>query len=126
LSTLHEGFTATMYQQHIYPYLYTVANDAIVAQDSQQGGLPGDDDSTLIHYHNPLSAVGLEKVGITRSATVAAKVFADLDSSEVGRFLPLPAVTSTTLGAPRIAGRGIDIDEAAYAAQCYDGGPMNP
>lgn len=126
LSELHEGFGPTMYQQHIDPYVYTVANDAIVAQDSQQGGLPGDDDPTLIHYYNPLSAVGLEKLGITRSATVAAKVFADLDSSDLGRFVPLPDVTSTTLGAPRIAGRGIDIDEAAYAAQCYDGGPMNP
>ncbi|MGC2110837.1 MAG: hypothetical protein WA655_15055 [Candidatus Korobacteraceae bacterium] len=106
---------------HLFPqdvvngFRFRENNDAIVPLSSEQGGLGGTNYPTLIHTN------------VTGSSAVSGQVFPLLDGPDSGFSGTLPPVPSDGLGNPlTVPGRGVQLDQQDYAAQCHPGGPMNP
>jgi hypothetical protein len=114
-----QGIFLSKVNEHINPYEFQMANDGIVAVDSQQGGLLSQDNSSLVHSPD-FAKAGV--TAITQSAETAGEVFKHLHLP--GGGLPEIKITEPA-GAPRAGvGRGQAIDRTNYTNQCEPGGPM--
>lgn len=114
-------FPACLPGTHLFPqdvvngFRFRQSNDAIVPLTSEQGGLGGTNYPTLIHTN------------VTGSSAVSGQVFPLLDGPDSGFSGTLPPVPSNGLGNPlTVPGRGVQLDQQDYSAQCHPGGPMNP
>jgi hypothetical protein len=106
-------------QNRVNAFRFQSANDQIVGQIDQQGGLGGLNFATLVHTN------------VNSTASVATSAFGLLDGPASGLAgSSFPAAQSTGLGNPAapprgVTGLGAAVDQADYAAQCGPGGPMN-
>lgn len=97
------------------------ANDAVVSQTSQSGGLSGTNYAEYLHFK--IGVVGARR-GVTEGADVATRTFELLDGPASGLAARFPAVPSSGLGGPLSVGMGTATAQTDYAAQCGPGGPM--
>ena len=116
-------FTHLFPQDSVNGFRFRQGNDFIVPLTSQLGGLP--EIHNFAHLHT----------NVEQSPDVAATVLPLLDNPSgpnSGFVSSLPPVPSDGLGhplapsPPGVPGRGIQLDEQDYAAQCSPGDPMNP
>jgi subtilisin family serine protease len=108
------------FDDHVAPFIFRIPNDAIVAADSQQGGLPHVTNPALLHSP-PFKNGGF----VTSDSATADQVYQMLDLREPFSA-SIPGSNSSGNGVPRPGvGEGPAINAAAdYEVQCAAGGPM--